>query len=328
MVADVPQAWLLVGLISVAAALAAVALVMAVEAAGDRRRRRGVRDQLQRLGSEMVAAGGPSLLRERREAVTDTMERLAGRLLGFARPQLFLEQAGMSWGVSTFLSITAGAAIGAGVVVLLATGEILFALPAAGLGLLLPRWHVGRKRARRMAHLEEQLPEAIDLLSRSIRAGHAVSSALTMLVEESPEPIAGEFRRIVDEQRFGLPFEESLMALIERIPLVDVRIFATAVMIQREVGGNLTEILDKLSFLIRQRFTLQRQVMVLTAEGRLSAIILAVLPSAVGLFMLAVNPDYMMLMLDNPAGQKLVVFALAMQLFGYIVAKRMVKLDY
>jgi tight adherence protein B len=328
MVTEVPQAWMLVALAFAAAALGTAGIAMAVEAARERARRRGVRDQLQRLATEFVPGGGPSLLRERTAAATLSTERLASKLLGFDRPQLFLEQAGVSWSVSAFVTASFAAALALGAVLLLFTGEILFALPAALAGALLPRMVVGRKRAKRFALLEEQLPEAIDLLSRSLRAGHAVSSALTMLVEESPEPICGEFRRIVDEQRFGLPFDESLLAMIERIPTVDVRIFATAVMIQREVGGNLTEILDKLSFLIRQRFTLQRQVMVLTAEGRLSAIILAILPTAVGLFMLLVNPDYMMLMLDNPTGQKMIGFAVTMQLFGYLVARRMVKLDY
>jgi tight adherence protein B len=193
---------------------------------------------------------------------------------------------------------------------------------------MLPSLVLRRRRARRLAMLEQQLPEAVDLLGRSIRAGHALSVGFRTVAEESPEPIAGEFRRLAEEQRYGRPFEEAITAMTERVPLPDMRIFATAVLIQREVGGNLTEILDKLAYLIRQRFTLQRQVLVYTAEGRMSAIVLGLLPTAIGAMLYLSNPDYLKGMFEHPLGRFLAGAAVTLQAVGYLWARRLTRLDF
>ena len=170
------------------------------------------------------------------------------------------------------------------------------------LGALLPYVHMRRKRSARLRAIEAQLPESIDLLGRAIRAGHPLSSGLKMVADEVQEPIAGEFRRAFEEQRFGLPFEDALLAMADRITLVDVRILVTAILIQREVGGNLAEVLDNLASVIRARFVIRRQLRTYTAQGRISGYVLAVLPIAVGTIIYLLNPGYMVVLFTDPHG--------------------------
>jgi tight adherence protein B len=179
-----------------------------------------------------------------------------------------------------------------------------------------------------MEKFEEQFPEAIDLLGRAIRAGHPISSGLKMVAEEMPEPVAGEFRNMFEEQRFGLSFADSLASFADRIPLVDVRIFVTAVLIQREVGGNLTEILDNLGHIIRQRFMLQRQVKVLTAEGRFSMYVLTALPIGIAGFIAVSNREYLSPLFETEAGRTMLWAALFGQILGYLWMRRITKIEF
>ena len=228
-----------------------------------------------------------------------------------------MEQAAVSWGLPGFV-VRAVAFGGIFVVLLLIfTGSILLALPAMGLGAAIPWLHLKRARARRLGRFEEQFPEAVDMLVRAVRAGHPFPAGLKMVVDETSDPIASEFRRIFEEQKFGLSMHESLQGLAARVDLLDVRIFATAVSIQREVGGSLAEILDQISVTIRERFKIQRQVAVYTAQGRMTGILLSLLPVGLGGLLTLINPAYMGTMFREPLGQAMLAGAALLQLIGY-----------
>jgi tight adherence protein B len=172
------------------------------------------------------------------------------------------------------------------------------------------------KRRRRLAQFEEHFPEALDLLGRAVRAGHAFTTGLEMIATESAEPVAGEFRAAFEEQNFGLPLRDALLNMTERVPLVDVRFFVTALLIQKETGGNLAEILDGLSRVIRDRFRIYREVKTRTAQGRLTAAILISLPLLVMLALELINPRYLRVLFDDPAGPKVLAIAATMQIIG------------
>jgi tight adherence protein B len=183
------------------------------------------------------------------------------------------------------------------------------------------------RRKRRISQFEEQFPEAIELMGRAIRAGHPLSAGIRMVAEESKDPIAAEYRQIFEEQRFGLPFEEALLGMADRNELNDVRIFVTALLVQREVGGNLAEILDKIATTIRARFTIRRQLRVYTAQGRMSGYVLGAMPIVVGLGLYALNPDYISLLFTETIGQFLLIGAAVMQIIGYLWIRKIVNIE-
>jgi tight adherence protein B len=198
---------------------------------------------------------------------------------------------------------------------------------AAATGALLPYLVFRHKRNRRFYKFEELLPEAIDMLGRAIRAGHPLSSGLKMVSDEASEPIAGEFRRAHEEHRFGLAFEDAMLAMADRVRIVDVRILVTAILIQREVGGNLAEVLDNLASVIRARFTIRRQLRVYTAQGRFSGYVLAMLPIAVGAAIYSLNPPYIRLLFTDPLGKLLVVTAVIFQIIGFLWIRKIINIE-
>jgi tight adherence protein B len=173
----------------------------------------------------------------------------------------------------------------------------------------------------------ELFPEAIDTLARGVRAGHAFTTALEMISNEISEPLAGEFRKLYEEQKFGMPVRDALMNLTERVPLVDVKFFVTAVMLQRETGGNLAEILDNLSYVIRERFKIQRQVRVHTAQGRLTMALLMAMPPAVVTVLAVFSPDFVRPLFYDPIGHSLLVASIALQTIGYFVIRKIIKIQ-
>jgi tight adherence protein B len=324
-------AWLLALLVFLSVAAITVALVLGFEWLAERRSRRGVAQQLERLateGLESLAPGAAGLFRSTGAAESAWVQSLTVRVPHLRDFKFILEQADLRWTVQAYLMLVAGLALALGSGTLIVTGNWYYALPAALLGAALPYLYVRHKRTKRLKKFEELFPAAVDLLGRAIRAGHPFSSGMKMVAEESAEPIAGEFRRTFEEQRFGLPFEDSLTALADRVPLVDVRIFVTAILIQREVGGNLTEILDNLSGIIRQRFTLMRQVRVLTAEGRMSMYVLTGLPIGVALMIFFGNPEYVMILFEHPIGQMMVGFALVLQVIGFLWMRKITNIEF
>ncbi len=183
------------------------------------------------------------------------------------------------------------------------------------------------KRRRRMRQFEEHFPEALDLLGRAVRAGHAFTTGLEMIGKEATEPIAGEFRKTFDEQNFGIPLRDALINLAERVPLVDVRFFVTALLVQRETGGNLAEVLDGLAHVIRDRFRIQREVRIKTAQGRLTAAILIALPPVMGCLLGMINPSYMRVLFEDPRGPMVLAIAALAQLMGTALIWKIIRIE-
>jgi tight adherence protein B len=182
------------------------------------------------------------------------------------------------------------------------------------------------KRRRRIARFEELFPDAIDALARAVRAGHPLTTSISFVAAEMPEPIASEFRLTFEQQNLGVPLPDALRNLAERMPLADVQIFITALSIQRESGGNLGEILDNLSALIRDRFRILRQVRVHAAEGNLSMYVLVALPPMAAAGMYLLSPEYMMRLFIDPLGQTALKISLVLQIIGYLVIRRIVRI--
>jgi tight adherence protein B len=182
-------------------------------------------------------------------------------------------------------------------------------------------------RQKRMRAFEERFPEALDLLGRAVRAGHAFTTGLEMIAKESPEPIASEFRTTFEEQNFGLPLRDALLNMTERIPSIDVRFFVTALLIQKETGGNLAEILDGLASVIRDRFRIYREVKVRTAQGRLTAGILIALPIFMMIILSTLNPTYMRVLYEDPKGPVILTVAGAMQIIGSVMLWKIIHIE-
>jgi len=190
-----------------------------------------------------------------------------------------------------------------------------------------PLGYVAMKRRKRLRKFEELFPEALDLLNRAIRAGHAFTTGLGMIATEAPEPVAGEFRATFEEQNFGLPLRDALQNLTERVPLIDVRFFVTALLIQKETGGNLAEILDNLAHVIRDRFRIYRDVRAKSAHGRLTAGILIALPPLMVLGFQIVNPEYMPVLVNDRIGPYLLAGAAVWQLIGSLLLWKIVSIE-
>jgi len=196
-----------------------------------------------------------------------------------------------------------------------------------GGGFAIPFLVLKMKRTRRMRAFEEQFPEALDLIARALKAGHAFATGLKMVADEMEEPVGPEFRKTFDEQNFGLPLKDSLENLTVRIPVLDVRFFATAVLIQRETGGNLSEILENLAHVVRERFKILRQVRVYTAHGRMTGYVLLALPAFLSVALMFINPDHMNLLFRERMGQQMLMGAIVMQTCGFLWIKKIVKIE-
>ena len=267
------------------------------------------------------------LLKQRMLSEVPAIERF---LLGISkahRLDRFILQAGLDWTVSKLLlTCTALAAIG---YVVMAYGlhqvSFISGLTSAFLAAT-PLLYVNHQRSKRLIKFEKQLPEALDLMTRALRSGHAFSSALQMVGDEMADPIAGEFRIVHDEVNFGVALQQALTNLSERIPLTDLRYFIVSVLIQRESGGNLTEVLGNLSRLIRERLKLLSKVRVLSSEGRLSAWILGLMPFALAGAMNLVNPEFMSPLWNDPIGISIIQYMLILMFFGVLILRKIIKI--
>ena len=200
--------------------------------------------------------------------------------------------------------------------------------PVAGaIGLPLPTLWLMRRRTIRLRKFEEQFPEALDLLSRAIRAGHAFQTAMGMVSDELPPPVGPEFRKSFDQQNFGLPLRDALHEMAERVAILDVRFFVNAVLIQRETGGNLAEILDNLASVVRERFKIRRQVRVHTAHGRFTGYVLLGLPAALGVALMFINPDLMKLLFQERMGRIMLSGAMVLQTVGYFWIRHVIRIE-
>lgn len=242
--------------------------------------------------------------------------------------QQLLIESGLNVTIGTFLlaTVVSGAAIGvlAWLVFRLLAVAVVLGL-AAG---CLPLVFVRMKRTKRLRLFEEQFPEAIDLIARALRAGHALTTGLGMVADEIPAPVGQEFRRLYDEQNFGMSLAEAMRAMARRVPVLDARFFVTAVLTQREAGGNLSEVLDNLASVMRARFKLKRQIRVVSAHGRISAWVLSFLPPVLAAILFTLSPNFMRVLWEDPWGVQLLLAAGVLQVIGAFTISRMVRIEY
>jgi tight adherence protein B len=243
----------------------------------------------------------------------------------FNLPRLF-SQADVTMSVSKFM----GLCLGVGLVGFMVTGiagvSMAFAPVVGILFAMLPLFWLTFRRKRRLKKFAAQLPEALELVARALRAGHSLAAGFRLVSSEMSQPIGGEFGRVFEEQNLGIPFEEALDGLTERVPNLDLRFFATAVILQRQTGGDLAEILDKIGNLVRERFKIWGQVQALTGEGRLSGIVLLALPPMLFVAVYRMNPDYLMLLFTDDLGKKMLIGGILMQLLGALVIRKIVNI--
>jgi tight adherence protein B len=237
---------------------------------------------------------------------------------------LFFQQADSPIKFETFLMISAGCAIvGVAAAVLLNSPVPLYPVfgLATGCGPLVWLWW---RRKRRFHKFESQLPDALELLGRALRSGHSLNSGLFLVAEEMPAPIATEFQMAYEEQNLGIPIEQALKGMLKRIPNLDLKFFVTAVAIQRQTGGDLAEILDKIGYVIRERFKILGLVKALTGEGRLSGAVLMAMPIAIFIAVYYLNPEYVMLLFTTDLGKKMVAGGVVMQVLGAVAIKKII----
>jgi tight adherence protein B len=239
-----------------------------------------------------------------------------------------LTQAGMKTTVGTLLLSAICLSLFGFLLVRTLLFSTLLGAGAAFCLFFVPFIYVRHKKNQRMKKFEEQFPEAIDLIARALRAGHAFTTGLAMTAEEIPAPVGEEFKLLYDRQNFGMPLPEAMRAFAARIPLIDARFFATAVLTQRETGGNLSEVLDNLSSVIRERFKVKRQVRVLTAHGRITGWILAALPPCLAAAMFVVSPTQMSILTGDPLGVQMIIVGLTLQVIGTIIIQKLVNIRY
>ena len=257
------------------------------------------------------------------------LDSILGRMGGVTAPlQRDLIQAGMKATVGTLLLSAACLALLGFVVVRSIAFNTLLGIGAGTCLFFVPFMYVRYNKNQRLKKFEEQFPEAIDLIARALRAGHAFTTGLGMAAEEIPKPVGEEFKLLYDRQNFGMPVPEAMRAFAARIPLIDARFFVTAVLTQRETGGNLSEVLDNLGSVIRERFKVKRQVRVLTAHGRITGWILAALPPCLAAAMFVISPGQMRILTEDPLGVQMIIVGLSLQVIGTIIIRKLVNIRY
>ena len=260
----------------------------------------------------------------------DPLARFIERHKVLDQVQTWIQTSGMSWSAMNFVTGTA-AGIVAGALLGWLLRPLGFIAISAVLGAMLfgsfPYLIVSRNRKKRLAEFEEQLPEALDFLGRSMRAGHALTVALEMLGTESPDPIGQEFRALFNEQNLGAPLEVAFANFAKRVPILDVKLFVSSVLLQRQTGGNLSEVLQRLAYLVRERFRLRGQVKAASAHGRMTSVVLTILPLVVIVALQFVAPGYLQGMMADSDGKWMVLAAVLCQVLGYIVMKRITDIE-
>jgi tight adherence protein B len=288
-----------------------------------------IRDRLlERVPTEKPSVASQPLFRPEEANQQKLIYRLLARLKLDQRLQDQIEQAGLRWSPGRTALAMLVLAIGAFDVAWysLPYFKILAVVPGTVFGLA-PLLIIWRKKKTRLSRFEAQFPDALEFVSRSMRAGHAFSVSLEMLHQEFPDPLGGEFKRTFDEQNLGLPIDVALEKLGRRLPMIDVQFFVSAVLLQKRTGGNLAEILDKLAGLIRERFKLRGQIRTISAQGRMSGAVLTLIPIVVGAMMFYVNPEHMRFFSEDPAGNWMAGLALGFQVLGFIIIRKIVNIE-
>ena len=317
---------ILVFLLGAGGVMAAYAAITRLPAALARRH---VEQRLQDVTAEPDAAsdGAASIVRAAAEGPLPELDRLVARSPGGSRLTRLIAQSGCRTTPGAVVVMSLVGAISIAFIARAFTQPWFVALVAAGAAAFVPTGFLMNRRTARFKAFEEMFPEALDLVSRALRAGHAFQTALGMVGEELKQPVGPEFKQTFDHQNFGLPLRDALNQLAERMPSVDVRFFVTAVLIQRETGGNLAEVLDNLAHVVRERFKIQRQVRVHTAHGRFTAFVLLSLPPALAVGLSMINHEHMDLLFHEHAGQTMLMAGIVMQTIGFLWIRRVIRIE-
>ena len=267
-----------------------------------------------------------SILRARQDVRKKLLD-LSRLVPGGVELERRLYQAGLTITSGQFALLCVAFGLGAWLVasIIFYSPSVAFPFVLAG---FLPFVHVGRKRSQRMFKFEEQFPEALDLITRALRAGHAFTTGLEMVANEMPSPVREEFRLLYDQQNYGMSMPDALKVFATRIPVLDARFFVTAVLIQREAGGNLAEVLDNLSGVIRDRFKVKRQMRVVSAHGRITGWVLVCLPPVLGLTLMTINPEARQLMFGEKLGIQMMIGAAVLQSIGALIIRKIINVPY
>jgi len=271
----------------------------------------------------------PDVLKpEETMSTVNSLNAMLARMKVTGPVQNLLHQSGVRMNVAVYLLMTGCLGVGAFWIALMASRLIFLAVVAGLLIGAIPYIFVRFKRAKRLRKFEEQFPEAIDLVARALRAGHALPTGLGMVADELSAPVGTEFRILFDEQNFGLTLPDALRNFAGRIPVLDARFFVTAVLTQREAGGNLAEVLDNLGGVIRDRFKVKRQVQVLSAHGRITGWVLGCLPPALAVATFVLNPNHLGGLMNDPLGQRMIMVAIFLQVAGVLTIRKLVDIEY
>jgi tight adherence protein B len=320
---------LIIGLVFIGV-FAIVAMPWIASTVGPSQKAKEVQSRLESALATEIPQEFEQVLNLRKDEQLSSIPWLNKKLLQFElTPYLrkTLDQANLSWSAGRLLMMS---------VIFFAVPSYLVdlrfsaILPALGVGVLTglgPYGFVLFKRSKRFSKFEEGLPEALDLMVSGLRAGHSLIAAMGLVGRECPDPVGGEFKICFEEQNYGLELKSAIENLIDRVPLQDLRIVATAIMIQKESGGNLAEVLDKTSYVIRERFRLKRQIRTHTAQGRLTGWILSLLPVVLGIALFTVNPTMMSVLWTKAIGIKLMWTSAGMTLVGGFIINRIVNMD-
>jgi tight adherence protein B len=314
-------------LVFVVVAVAAFALGSFVDQRNAQARLIKERLASERKAPELAAEEELALLRDEQLSEIPALDAMLRRSARVTAIQKMLAQAGMSIRAGNFLGLSALVGVATTFLAYAFSKRVEVAWVAMLIGFVLPYSYASYRRNKRFEKFEELFPEAIDTLARAVRAGHAFTTALEMITYEVAEPVSGEFRQLYEEQKFGMPVRDALLNLTERVPLVDIKFFVTAVMLQRETGGNLAEILDNLSYVIRERFKIQRQVRVYTAQGRLTMALLMGMPPIIIAVMMVLNPSFIRPLFSDPIGHTLLVAGITLQTIGYFVIRKIIRIQ-
>ena len=312
-------------LVSILIFAATAALVAAMLT---QRREREALELKQRVGGGSDARGaaaGPVIVeRDTRMSTLPFLDQVLKKVSAARRIELLLYQAGMGMKVATFLMAIGAAAMASYLVSYIIFGKLLHSIVFMGVGGFLPVLFVMHKKNARMKAFAEEFPDTLDLLVSALRAGISFSGALQIVADESPEPVRSEFAIVVEEQALGLDLREALGNLATRVDSLDLKFFVTAVVLQKDTGGNLTEVLENTGRLIRDRFRILGDIMTFTAQGRLTGLILTCLPLGLAIFMAMLAPDYFHKMWDHPNGRAILGFAALMQIMGGLAIRKIV----
>lgn len=287
---------------------------------------------LSRLGSKSGVGVAKTVQLERpkqRLSNVRAVQAMLSRATGVSGPlERLVTQSGLKITVGTLVMASALAALTGYALVKWLTYYTYIGLAAAPVFGMIPYLVVRHARNKRLELFEEQFPESIALIARALRAGHAFPTGLQMVADEIPAPVGTEFKLVYDRQSFGMSINEALKGMAERVPILDARFFVTAVLTQRETGGNLSEVLDNLANVIRERFKVKRQVRVVTAHGRITGWILAALPPVLALILCFVSPEHMKTMITDPLGIKMLAVGGTMQAVGTLIIRKLVNIRY